>query len=137
MLDTEEHIVLIDLGGVVSVGAAVKEYTQGYCLDAAVHQVDFRFDLYCVATTLAQCLIEDFTIVPRSLNKFKTDIANIDGPMKDLIDICLTAANGSVAYKRVKQFALLHQTQELEKFLRWTEPQFVCNTCGRDARKSS
>jgi serine/threonine protein kinase len=125
MLDTEGHIVLIDLGGVIPVGDAVQEYTPSYCLDAAVHRVDFRFDLYCVATTLAQCLISKFDIKSRSLYTFRNDVSSVDGHMKELIDICLTATNGIVAYENVKRFALQHQHMELEEFVRWTQPQFI------------
>jgi serine/threonine protein kinase len=62
MLDSDGHFILIDLGAAVQIGESAFEYTEGYFLDAAAHAIDYKFDLYCIATTITRCLIPEFSV---------------------------------------------------------------------------
>jgi len=52
---TNGSFKIIDLGSTTEFGKPAKELTPRFHLDANVHNVDHKLDLYCIATTLALC----------------------------------------------------------------------------------
>ena len=57
-----QSFTVIDLRAVCKHNEEVKEYTNGYYLDAPTHELTPIFDLNCAAVTLARCCLPDFSV---------------------------------------------------------------------------
>eukprot|EP01036_Dinobryon_divergens_P032689 gene32689-42332_t len=98
MLSGNGSFVLIDLGAVTDMNQPLREFTEGYCLDASVYSVDATFDLNCIAVTLGRCCMKDFEVVSKGRTR-ETYLEMLDHhredvlpQYKDAIRICLTSS---------------------------------------------
>jgi serine/threonine protein kinase len=123
MLDSDGYFILIDLGAAVQIGESAFEYTEGYFLDAAAHAIDYKFDLYCIATTITRCLIPEFS-VQRSMSAQTLQHyldTRLDVTIKLGLDYCFTSDNCIEAYAKTLEWAKQINLAEVELFMQWTK----------------
>ena len=87
--------ILIDLGAVTDFNQPLREFTEGYYLDASIHCADSSFDLNCIAVTLGRCCIKNFDVKrgrTRAMYLEMLDQQDILPQYKNAIRICLTSS---------------------------------------------
>lgn len=97
------EFTVIDLGAVTVFGNAVEEFTVGYGMEESRMSVTGKFDLYCIACTLARCL--GYEVAPKNttsllkgwMESMSAEIAELAAP----ICISLASANGRIAMQEV------------------------------------
>jgi serine/threonine protein kinase len=98
--------ILIDLGAVTDVNQPLREFTEGYYLDASIHCANSTFDLNCIAVTLGRCCIKDFEAKrgrTRAMYLEMLDKQEIHPQYKNAIRICLTSTRCKDAQESIRR----------------------------------
>ena len=103
-MDNDLSPVVIDLGAVVKIGETAREYTLFYGLDAELNPVGPKFDLHCVAVTLARCFFPSFELKHRSKAQMIDLLNSIqDNNLKPYVKVCVSILESNSAGEAISR----------------------------------